>query len=301
MLNSFLAGVISNWTDENRVPPCTIFQAFKYYLDITTPPTPLLLQQFALLATSDKEKKRLQVLSKVKTPSSSRPWGQSQPQDTFTPHCGCVESLPVTAELLPSCHPPQLCYRSGGMLVEGHGLEEVDAAALSPLLPWLQGLQEYEEWKWSKNPTIVEVLEEFPSVQMPSTLLLTQLPLLQPRYYSISSSPEMYPGEVHLTVAVVSYRTRGTALMQGAVETGSGWGAGEKCLHMGNATRSLAERWCFKAFLPAAKTRFLQPVPLLAHVMENGHPSVYYRGARSGSGTSHSGSKLHMRSFFCTH
>uniref|UniRef100_A0A672UWW7 nitric-oxide synthase (NADPH) n=1 Tax=Strigops habroptila TaxID=2489341 RepID=A0A672UWW7_STRHB len=124
-------GVISNWTDENRVPPCTIFQAFKYYLDITTPPTPLLLQQFALLATSDKEKKRLQVLSK-----------------------------------------------------------------------------EYEEWKWSKNPTIVEVLEEFPSVQMPSTLLLTQLPLLQPRYYSISSSPEMYPGEVHLTVAVVSYRTR---------------------------------------------------------------------------------------------
>ncbi|XP_061226509.1 nitric oxide synthase 1 [Neopsephotus bourkii] len=127
-------GVISNWTDEDRVPPCTIFQAFKYYLDITTPPTPLLLQQFALLATSDKEKKRLQVLSK--------------------------------------------------------------------------GLQEYEEWKWSKNPTIVEVLEEFPSVQMPSTLLLTQLPLLQPRYYSISSSPEMYPGEVHLTVAVVSYRTR---------------------------------------------------------------------------------------------
>uniref|UniRef100_A0A8B9PK17 Nitric oxide synthase n=1 Tax=Apteryx owenii TaxID=8824 RepID=A0A8B9PK17_APTOW len=120
--------------DENRVPPCTIFQAFKYYLDITTPPTPLLLQQFALLATSEKEKKRLQVLSK--------------------------------------------------------------------------GLQEYEEWKWSKNPTIVEVLEEFRSVQMPSTLLLTQLPLLQPRYYSISSSPDMYPGEVHLTVAVVSYRTR---------------------------------------------------------------------------------------------
>ncbi|XP_048370628.1 nitric oxide synthase, brain isoform X1 [Sphaerodactylus townsendi] len=127
-------GVISNWTDENRIPPCTIFQAFKYYLDITTPPTPLLLQQFALLATNEKEKKRLQVLSK--------------------------------------------------------------------------GLQEFEEWKWSKNPTLVEILEEFPSVQMPSTLLLTQLPLLQPRYYSISSSPDMYPDEVHLTVAVVSYRTR---------------------------------------------------------------------------------------------
>lgn len=72
-----------------------------------------------------------------------------------------------------------------------------------------QGLQEYEEWKWGKNPTIVEVLEEFPSIQMPSTLLLTQLSLLQPRYYSISSSPDMYPDEVHLTVAIVSYRTGG--------------------------------------------------------------------------------------------
>lgn len=72
-----------------------------------------------------------------------------------------------------------------------------------------QGLQEYEEWKWYNNPTLVEVLEEFPSIQMPSTLLLTQLPLLQPRYYSISSSPDLHPGEIHLTVAVVSYRARG--------------------------------------------------------------------------------------------
>ena len=73
----------------------------------------------------------------------------------------------------------------------------------------VQGLQEYEEWKWYNNPTLVEVLEEFPSLQVPSTLLLTQLSLLQPRYYSISSSPDLHPGEIHLTVAVVSYSTRG--------------------------------------------------------------------------------------------
>uniref|UniRef100_A0A672RFA9 Nitric oxide synthase n=1 Tax=Sinocyclocheilus grahami TaxID=75366 RepID=A0A672RFA9_SINGR len=127
-------GVISNWTDESRIPPCTIYQAFKYFLDITTPPSPLLLQQFAPLATNEKQRKRLEVLSK--------------------------------------------------------------------------GLQEYEEWKWYNNPTIVEVLEEFPSLQIPSTLLLTQLPLLQARYYSISSSPDLHPGEIHLTVAVVSYRPR---------------------------------------------------------------------------------------------
>lgn len=77
-----------------------------------------------------------------------------------------------------------------------------------------QGLQEYEEWKWYNNPTLVEVLEEFPSIQMPSTLLLSQLPLLQPRYYSISSSPDLHPGEIHLTVAVVSYRSRGEELLR---------------------------------------------------------------------------------------
>ncbi|XP_061788417.1 nitric oxide synthase 1-like isoform X2 [Nerophis lumbriciformis] len=127
-------GVISNWTSGTRIPPCTITQAFQYFLDITTPPSPVLLQQFAALATNEKHKKRLEVLSK--------------------------------------------------------------------------GLQEYEEWKWFNTPTLVEVLEEFPSIQLPSTLLLTQLPLLQPRYYSISSSPDVHPGEIHLTVAVVSYRAK---------------------------------------------------------------------------------------------
>uniref|UniRef100_A0A672IDE0 Nitric oxide synthase n=1 Tax=Salarias fasciatus TaxID=181472 RepID=A0A672IDE0_SALFA len=126
--NTALGG---NWTSETRIPPCTIYQAFQYFLDITTPPSPVLLQQFAALATNEQQKKKLEVLSK-----------------------------------------------------------------------------EYEEWKWYNNPTLVEVLEEFPSIQMPSTLLLTQLPLLQPRYYSISSSPDVHPGEIHLTVAVVSYRAR---------------------------------------------------------------------------------------------
>lgn len=61
----FSAGVISNWTNETRIPPCTIYQAFQYFLDITTPPSPVLLQQFAALATNDKQKKKLELLSKV--------------------------------------------------------------------------------------------------------------------------------------------------------------------------------------------------------------------------------------------
>lgn len=66
--STFSSGVISNWTNENRVPPCTINQAFQYFLDITTPPTPVLLQQFAALATNEKEKRKLEVLSKASSP-----------------------------------------------------------------------------------------------------------------------------------------------------------------------------------------------------------------------------------------
>ncbi|NWV96450.1 NOS3 protein, partial [Machaerirhynchus nigripectus] len=65
----------------------------------------------------------------------------------------------------------------------------------------------YEEWKWFRCPTLPEVLAEFPSVALPATLLLSQLPLLQPRYYSISSAPGAHPGEIHLTVAVVTYHS----------------------------------------------------------------------------------------------
>lgn len=50
---------------------------------------------------------------------------------------------------------------------------------------------------------------------LPAALLLTQLPLLQPRYYSVSSAPSAHPGEIHLTVAVLAYRTQGEAGRRG--------------------------------------------------------------------------------------
>lgn len=79
----------------------------------------------------------------------------------------------------------------------------------STLHPTPQDPRRYEEWKWFRCPTLLEVLEQFPSVALPAPLLLTQLPLLQPRYYSVSSAPSVHPREIHLTVAVLAYRTQG--------------------------------------------------------------------------------------------
>ncbi|XP_050408838.1 nitric oxide synthase, brain [Patella vulgata] len=66
----------------------------------------------------------------------------------------------------------------------------------------------YEDWKYDRMPNLLEVLEEFPSLRVPPSLLMTQLPNLQQRFYSISSSPKVYPGEIHATIAVVTYRTQ---------------------------------------------------------------------------------------------
>ncbi|CAB4018797.1 nitric oxide synthase, brain [Paramuricea clavata] len=74
------------------------------------------------------------------------------------------------------------------------------------VLCFLQGESEYEEWKYHKNKNIVELIEEFSSLTVPAVLLLTQLPRLQPRFYSISSSPQAHPGEIHATVAVVRFK-----------------------------------------------------------------------------------------------
>jgi len=52
-----------------------------------------------------------------------------------------------------------------------------------------------------------EVLKEFPSLKIPLDRFLEILPKLQPRFYSISSSPNKNPSTVHLTAVVVDYVT----------------------------------------------------------------------------------------------
>ncbi|XP_072398883.1 nitric oxide synthase, salivary gland isoform X3 [Diabrotica undecimpunctata] len=66
----------------------------------------------------------------------------------------------------------------------------------------------YEEWRHWRYPHLLEVLEQFPSVLPHAALLSAQLSVLQPRYYSISSSQRLNPNEIHLTVAVVQYKTQ---------------------------------------------------------------------------------------------
>jgi len=62
---------------------------------------------------------------------------------------------------------------------------------------------ELKDWLWGRQ--LADVLHDFP-VSCAAQELLAALRPLQPRLYSISSSPKAHPGEVHLTVAAVRYR-----------------------------------------------------------------------------------------------
>ncbi len=65
---------------------------------------------------------------------------------------------------------------------------------------------------------VLDLLEMFPGAKPAPREFMAALEPLQPRLYSIASSPRAHRGEVHLTVAVVRYETRGRT-RQGVAST----------------------------------------------------------------------------------
>lgn len=60
-----ILGVVKSWTPHERLPVCTVRELFSRFLDITTPPTPNLLQHFASIATDEDDQRRLTLLATV--------------------------------------------------------------------------------------------------------------------------------------------------------------------------------------------------------------------------------------------
>lgn len=70
-----------------------------------------------------------------------------------------------------------------------------------------EGKQLYNNWIIQDNRNIIHILEDLPSVKPEIDHLCELLPRLQCRYYSISSSPKLYPTTVHITAVKVEYET----------------------------------------------------------------------------------------------
>jgi cytochrome P450 / NADPH-cytochrome P450 reductase len=59
-----------------------------------------------------------------------------------------------------------------------------------------------------KRKSVLDLLEQYPACELPFGLYLEMLPLLAPRYYSISSSPRATPGKASITVGIVDAPAR---------------------------------------------------------------------------------------------
>lgn len=62
---------------------------------------------------------------------------------------------------------------------------------------------------WLAGRQIIDVVSEFPVKRLGGRSFVAMLRKLQPRLYSLASSQAAFPGEAHITVAVVRYRSHG--------------------------------------------------------------------------------------------
>ncbi|KAI3857634.1 hypothetical protein MKW98_028898 [Papaver atlanticum] len=86
-----------------------------------------------------------------------------------------------------------------------------------------EGRDDLYRYNQKERRTVLEVLDDFPSVQMPFEWLVQLVPPLKTRAFSISSSPLAHADQVHLTVSVVSWKTPYKRLRSGLC---SAWLAG---------------------------------------------------------------------------
>lgn len=70
-----------------------------------------------------------------------------------------------------------------------------------------EGAQDLRWYCYQEKRSYFQVFQDFPFCKPSLDYLLDMIPLIQPRLFSISSSMAVHPQQVHLTVAVVRFKT----------------------------------------------------------------------------------------------